>query len=186
MQVNNNSKKLLLVLGVMLVARFILIPIIEWQDDMIAENESLSKRLTKIDNVLFNEEVIALNLSKVKNTNSALQQNYFIASDVEAFKLKQQQVLEQKFENHKLKIKGINWIANIPGDVSEHRLKITFQGKTKHLAQMQMELVQQSPYIDVTEWVIRLKQNNQTSMGLANGYVMLTFFSTDNKKGLQK
>ncbi|MGB0899423.1 MAG: hypothetical protein ACPGSN_09220, partial [Psychrobium sp.] len=62
MQVNNNSKKLLLVLGVMLVARFILIPIIEWQDDMIAENESLSKRLTKIDNVLFNEEVIALNL----------------------------------------------------------------------------------------------------------------------------
>ena len=197
MQLQSKHKVLLSVLAVLLLLRFIVVPIFAWQDEKIAQLQSSQQRLTKAENVIERLPQITQELEKLQRSNQQLASYYSTETSMPAFKLKQQQQIEKLFESYNVQVKNFNWAADIPGVIDQSRANITFDGKTKDFARLQLAIAQLPTLLKVTQWTAHIakkkkrrrskkknqakapKSNSETikSLGIARGNMIIVAYN---------
>lgn len=176
MQPQNKRKLMLSVLAVLLIVRFVVVPIFDWQQQQIAQIASQSKKLAKVNRVIDRLPQISQALQNLQQSNQALQSHYYKSASLQAFKLQGQQQIERLFKVHNLQVKNFNWVTDIPGTITQLRARISFSGKTKDLAMLQLALARQTKLLDIGQWTLRIKRMNDHSLGDVTGNFLLTAY----------
>jgi len=173
------------VLVVLLVARFILMPIIDWQQEQITQITAKEQRLIKTNNIIARLPQIHIALEQLKQGNKQQQSRYFNKASSNNFKLQLQQKVEALFSTHNLKVTNFNWVAEITEQIIQARAKITFEGTTKDFAMLELAIAQLPKLLSIKQWSLHIKQMNDHSLGNANGSIVLTAYNIAPKSEAQ-
>jgi len=174
MQPQDKRKLMLVVLAVLLITRFILVPIFDWQQEQIDQIKEKEQRLVKTNNIITRLPQVELALAQLKESNQKQQARYFNQALSNTFKLQLQQKTEKLFSEHDLKVTNFNWVAEIPGQIMQARAKISFEGATKDFAKLQLEIAQLPKLLNIAQWTLHIKRMNDHSLGNIKGSIILT------------
>jgi len=199
MQLQNKHKIMLSLLTVLMLIRFVIVPIFSWQDEKVAKIQNSKQRIAKTENVIARLPQITSALKKLQLSNKNIESFFTKKKSLAAFKLQQQQQIESLFTTHGIKVKNFNWAADIPGKISESRAKITFEGKTSDFARLHLAIARLPTLIKVAEWTANIKKkrkrkskkaNNNNSdnvktLGTARGSLLLIAYNINPQTSLQ-
>lgn len=177
MAAKNNRKLLIQLLLLLAVARLVLVPVFEWQTQKIETINSSQVRLQKAQQVVLRLPEINKALVTLKQQNEILQTNYFSQASLGKFKLTRQQQIEKLFNEHHIRVKNFNWVAELPGEVTELRAVISFEGNTKDFALLQLQIAQLAKIIQLADWSLRIRNIKEGSLGLASGRLTLVAYN---------
>ena len=94
MHSTDKRKLMLIVLAVLLIARFRLVPLFSWQQEQIAEVESKKQRLIKTNSIIARLPQINLATQQIQKSNQIQEELYFKQPSINKFKLELQQRVE--------------------------------------------------------------------------------------------
>lgn len=164
---------MLYVLALLLIIRFILVPILEWQQTQIDSIKSKELQLSKTNHVIDNVAEMNEALQRLTNSNQEKQVRYFEQTSTNAFKLQLQQQVESLFSQYELKITNFSWVTDLPGQISQARAKISFEGSTVSFAKVQIAISQLPKFLNIAQWDLRIVGMNDNKLGKANGSIVL-------------
>jgi len=199
MQLQNKHKIMLAMVSVLVLIRFVIVPILAWQDEKIAKIQSSNQRIAKAEKVIARLPKITLALEKLQLSNQSTEAFFTKAQSLPAFKLEQQQQIESLFKRFDIKVNNFNWAADIPGKISQSRAKINFEGKTSDLARLHLAIAGLPTLIKVTQWTANIKKKrrrrgrkakkdngNIKTLGIAGGSLVLIAYNITPQTNLQR
>jgi len=162
----------LVMISLLVVIKFILIPVFEWQDGLVSNIQNKNKRLTKINNVLSNN-------IKTTEDNSQLSENlvkaesfFFPSQSESSFKLAQQQAFEKLMGKHNVKSSNVGWqTTTIINDMElkRYQVNIRFEGALFDVIAMYTELEGLSPWLEIENFNIPMNNKKNDSLGYIKG-----------------
>lgn len=176
-----NTKKLLAVLAVLLILRFVFVPVFEWQDETLAQVQQQKLQLEKAERVIERTEILQNSIDNLKGKIAAVEKNYYQQQSNNAFRLQIQQEMEKLFVEHNVKLKNFDWTNEVEGLVTQNRATIAFDGNTIDLTKLQLTLAQSPVIIDIPQWRAVIKRMKEDSFGKVTGSLVITFFSTNGQ-----
>lgn len=165
---------------VLLIAKFLVVPIIEWQNAMVAEIRLFEKKQHKISSVLKNN---AYNKQLNKDLNAELEkinQLFYPFQTDAAFKLAQQKEIEALLAKHKLILENIGWkVSSVFAAVSviQYPVKIAINGKSTDIINFIGELDKYEKYIEVVNFNLSFQGQNNQQLGRLTGNLSLNLFA---------
>jgi len=170
---------LLALLTLLLVAKFIIVPIYQWQDTALSEINLLEKKQGKISKVLKGKD----DTTKLKyDLEAALQQTDGLIFPFQAdakFKLNQQKMLESLLSKHNLTIQHVGWQVARSKDsllLISYPIFIRFSGKTTDVVKFLAAIEMNPQRIGVEEFNFSFKRQSDKALGRINGSVTLMLF----------
>ncbi|MGL1957058.1 MAG: hypothetical protein OCD00_07055 [Colwellia sp.] len=170
---------LLVLLAFLLVAKFIIVPVYQWQDTQLAEISLLERKQGKISSVLKEKN----NTAKFKHKlESALQQTdglFFPFQEDAKFKLNQQKMLESLLSKYNLTVQHVGWQVARSKDsllLTSYPILIRFSGKTTDAIKFLAAIEMNSQRIGVEEFNFSFKRQSDKALGRINGSVTLMLF----------
>ncbi|WP_143764320.1 hypothetical protein [Cognaticolwellia mytili] len=173
---------LLSIIALLIIVKFLFLPIITWQDELIAQITQLEKKQNKITQVLANN---ASNLGLNKALGIELEQVrplFATFKSVASFKLEQQKLIEKMLAKHKLTLQDIGWqtLTMLPSlSKSRYPLKLTVKGKTIDIINFTAELETYQQFIEISKFNLSLKGQQNNNLGRINGRITLNVFAND-------
>lgn len=168
---------LLLVLIALVTVKFVIVPIFEWQDEKLVEIQTKERQLSKTISVIDREPLVNDALALVKKSTLKQLDFYYSEPSMDAFKLVAQQNIESIFLTQDLKVTNFNWANEIEGDISEVRAKVSFEGRTKDLASLQLELTLFDKLFNVPQFNIYVERMKTDSLGKARGTMTIVLYN---------
>lgn len=179
MQEIKKHKMALSLIALLVSIKFILIPILEWQDEQLVEISLLEKQTSRIDKVLDNKQQIEDYSARLKNTLASSEQLFLLASDSSAFELAQQQWLESKLKQYDLDANNIGWTPpyqDADSKLQGHNVQLNIDGKTTNIIAFIQDLQSQLHYIEIQAFNISLKRQSNLRLGTGRTRLNLVFY----------
>jgi hypothetical protein len=173
---------LLSAVALLVIIKFIYLPISDWQSALYMEIQQQQKKLSQVGVVLSeNDELLS---QKVKLTQAlTVAEQVFFPYQVEAdFQLKQQIMLEKILEQHKLKLTRFGWenSRNLSAlSVTHYQLQVFLSGNTLNFIQLMAALELQSPYIEVGDFVLNVQRQKAQDLGQVSGNLTLHLYANN-------
>lgn len=185
------QKALLALVGFLLVLKFFLAPLIEWQSEQKNRLTLAEKRLTRGVAAIEKAETYEQKLDKVKQKISEIESKLFENQPETVFRLEQQSWLENLLSQFNIRSESISWSPRVSfdgsnGAISEHKLDVTLVGKVDNLVSLQaaLELEPKALVLESYNWVI--DRHLSKSVGTARGSATLVLYSkSGNKEGAE-
>lgn len=170
-------------IAALLFLRFLLIPLIQWQNDQIVTIAMLERKIEKVDvflqsEDLFNEQYLALS-----NALTNLEYHIFLYQDESTFQLKQQKIVESNLLKSTLKISSIGWqntIASNDLPLLLFSLEFRVSGKTNKIIEYLTQLQSQEKTPDIQAINLSFRNQNQGSLGSISARVRITYYMFNN------
>ncbi len=182
---SNNNKLLLSLVAVLLLIKFAVMPIFDWQAEKIDQINSLHKREVKAAELLAQKEHLMQQVQLVEKKLADQQQAFPTFATSEDFRLETQKLLEELLKKHELNVKQIFWRNNKDVDVMEGmykaRVSVRMYGKVKDFALLHADVVTDTPSVKVVAMGLQTKQQSKTSAGTFKG--VITFEAIYWRKG---
>jgi len=175
---------LLMFIALLLVVKFIIIPVFDWQNDVLAKITLLEKKQHKIDKVLLHKDD---NTQLNNQLTSVLKQvdGMFFPFQTEAnFKLNQQKMLESLLTKHNLTTQNIGWKTSSSFaelDLVRYPIDIRFTGKTTDVIEFIAALEANKQRVEIKTFNLSFKGQREKSLGRINGNITLYLFLEGNK-----
>jgi hypothetical protein len=171
---------LLSLMAMLLVAKFIVVPIFAWQQQVVSDIASKQKKLTKVDNLLAEEQGFTQVNQELSEQLSVAEQLFYPYQSSAAFKLAQQQYFEGLVTKHQVDLSTFSW-QNMSEDkalqITRYQVQIKLKGNVSNIVTLITELESQAQRIEVHNFNISLKGQNQQSLGKTrNARVNLRFY----------
>lgn len=151
----NDLKKhrhLLILLAVLMVVKFVLVPIVEWQDGVISDIKFQEKKLMKVTKVLNNESNVNVVMAQLNEQLLSAKQLIHTHVPEAKFKLTQQLNFEELLAKYNLTIINIGWNSNSlikELDVTRFQMNIRFNGNMIDIIHFYTEIEGQKPWIEI-------------------------------------
>jgi hypothetical protein len=169
----------LIVIILLAAIKFAVIPLLNWQNEMILSNSLLTKKLFKSSQAIDNQDLYQLELSKIEQQLNQGEQLFFNYTPQSLFQLTQQKNIEQLFNQHNIKINGFRW--KVPQTKKQWQLilnevKISFKGTVIDLQQLQMSLESQKQWFDNYDFNYTLDVRHEKRLGKVSGRMSLKLY----------
>lgn len=172
----SNKPLLIALLALLALMKFIIVPIFEWQDDILNQSQDLQFKLDKSKSYINN-------LDKLENQKVKLQEDLTVKLEsVERFQvlpryqIAKQKQLEQLFAEKKMTIKSLVWRDPVELEKGmQLSVVIQFSGKLKDYISMQMALAGYSSSIEIGIIGLSIRNQTQQSLGSATGNMVILF-----------
>ena len=174
-----NNQLLLIILAVLLIAKLLVEPIINWQNQQLVDNQTLAKKVHKTAQLLNQQTALQSATDQVSTELVQLQQFYYPYQEQSQFRLTQQQAIEKLIAQSHLSLTNIGWqpafvLPNTP--LQRQQLTLNVSGKSIDFVGFIQQLERVQPYIEVAEFNVSLKGQNDTSLGRVNGSLRLIYY----------
>ncbi|XQW85905.1 hypothetical protein ACOYR1_03950 [Thalassotalea piscium] len=180
-------KKHALLLSLMLtliVFKFVVVPIYEWQEVKLAEIELLTKKKMKIEGVLQQKSSFKENFdllaAEVAKGNTA----FFTFQKEADFKLTQQKLIERMLKKHQIVPSNIGWQVTTPlpeFELLNYQLRVQFSGKTLDLINFIKDTESFSRRIEISDFYISVTNQKNNSLGKSAGWFIINFYTNDTE-----
>lgn len=174
---------MLWLIALLVIIKFLLMPIFTWQAQLIADNTYLEKKQQKVANVLNsnnNGEQLAKQLT---NTLQQANKMFFPFQTAASFKLTQQKNLEALLSKYELKSQNIGWqVSSLLKKiaVTRYSMQVRFTGKATDVIDFIAALEAQQQRIEINDFNFNIKGQRKKSLGRINGRVTLYFYVNQN------
>lgn len=175
-----NQTNLLLILGLLIGLRFVVIPVLEWQQGQVIQLEQTLSQLNKAKAMIGAESAFT---TKSKQTEQDILKTdeWFFDSTVMT-KVNLQQQTERLFAQHNIQIEALDWILeDSQNNIHKKWLQLRIKGELPALAELKIALAQNMPRIYVQELRIRRQNSRKESIDSFQGNISLQFLLIDNK-----
>lgn len=171
-----NKPLLLSLLAVLLCLRFIVTPVIDWQNGLLQETHILQAKMDKslayIDDLPMLQQLKKGLISQLEDSK-LMNETY---KDVGRYQLAKQRQLEDLFTQFNTNITSSNWIEPIKTANSiTFQFRIQFAAETKDFIALHLKLSRLSKDITVTTLNLNLFANKDGDLGRLSGIVILRF-----------
>lgn len=177
---------LLSLIVILVVIKFAIVPIFEWQDSQLSEVKLLTKRLNKIEQVLANENENSVLNQKLQLTLGKGEKALFNYNTESTFKLAQQKFIQSLLNKHNLKLQNIGFQAQtfIPEfKAMQFAVQVRFTGKTEEAIALVNTIEQNEERIAIDKFNLSFKGLGNKSLGRVNGMLSLFLYArTTNKE----
>jgi hypothetical protein len=173
----------LITVSILIVIKFVFMPIIQWQNSLLADIALLKNKSSKIELLLNNQHETEQLLSTYTAVLKPMANIFNEKRPESDFKLAQQKWLESLMEKHGISIKNTSWqlVSTIESPkVKQFQLKVNFSGKTEDLRRIMQSLESQTPLVYVNDFLINIKKQSKTRLGSVSGSLTLHFYMKNN------
>jgi len=179
----NELKKhgfLLSIIIILIIIKFIIVPVFDWQSGKLSIIRLLEKKQLKVEKVLANQkEYINANESLVtifKQIDSLFSHQ----KSESAFKLTQQQTIEKLLAQFNLKSQNIGWkgvslLESI--QLKRFQVEIHFKGKSIDVINFIVELEKQPQWIDIIDFNLSVKGQKKDEIGSMDGRININMYN---------
>jgi hypothetical protein len=190
MQLLRNYPYLSGLLVLLVVLKFLFVPLVQWQNDTLWSISQNDKRLSRATGAITDIDSNRGQLEALQQQLGQLQTFIYPSQDEASFKLEQQQWVEVLIAKHNFKVSNIGWTysAQVLGQpLIKHQLSVSFDGNTFDLPNLYLALDSNPQWIDVTGFSFNLIGQNEKSLGRFRGSLDLVFyqFANDEQKEVQ-
>lgn len=174
---------LLSIIGILLVLKLIVVPIIDWQDGKIAEIRLLANKQYKIDSVLAREDG---NSQLVEKLSSLVEQGdaYFWPIENESeFKLATQRFIQEQLNKYNLRMINIGVEQHTEFqdlNVVQYPVKVRFTGDTPDAISFFMSLESNTKRLSIETFSLSMKGQNEENLGSSNGSALVMFYAYES------
>jgi len=172
-------KFLLSLVAVLLLAKFVIVPIYDWQDEKQQNISRLSKKLTKIDSVLSGQSSNHALLDKLRSNTAIASKLFYVFSPEAQFKISQQKHIESMLEKYEIRVSNFGWqpVNKLEQlNALNYQAKLRFTGKTVNLIKAMTFLESQTPYHEISEFNYKIKRQTANNLGTMDARVTLSFY----------
>jgi Tfp pilus assembly protein PilO len=176
---------LLSLVVLLVIAKFIIIPIFTWQNELIADIGLLTNKQQKINEVLTNKSRNQQLGEQLLSTLKPVEALFFPYQTESSFKLSQQKMLEALLAKYSLKIDNVGWQVTTYFDalaIVRYPIQIRFTGNTANTIQFIAAIEANSRHIEISELNLTLKGQRGEGLGRINGNVTLHLFMEQSAK----
>lgn len=182
----NDIKKHALALSLitlLLFLKFILIPLIQWQDNQINTVAMLERKIEKVDNLLLSDNVLNEQYLALSNALSNLEHEIFLYQEESTFQLKQQKIVESNLLKNILKVSSIGWqntveLTQLP--LLQFSLEYRISGKTNNVVEYLTQLKAQDKTPDIQALNFSFRNQNQGKLGSVSARIRVTYYMFKN------
>lgn|GEM_PF-1962522 len=170
---------LLSIILILVIAKFVIVPVFAWQDEILSDITLLDKKQDKITSVLGQQNENKINNEQLNVLISDADKMFFPYQQESAFKLSQQKMLESLLSTHKLKSQNIGWQAStlLEGlTATRYSIMIRFSGQTADAIRFMGALESQVRRIEIKDFNVSLKGQRAENLGQVNGQVILYLY----------
>jgi hypothetical protein len=172
-------KQLLFILLTLTFIKFVLVPVYEWQNITIAENNSNNLRLVKSTLVIEQLENTQSSVNTMREKKIALQTLFFKHENDNTFQLEQQQWLEKTFESNNLEVRNIGWSVPLPikeWQLVQHGVQVNFSGNIIDLTKVKRLFESQKKWLEISSFNFRFDKKRPERLQETSGRITLNFY----------
>ncbi|MFD1621029.1 GspMb/PilO family protein [Thalassotalea marina] len=161
---------LLSILATLLVAKFIVVPIIDWQNNKVSEIRLMEKKFNKTHNVIKHASSFKDINEQLNIQLKGLEQLLHTSESESIFKLKQQEKIESLLNNHQLTSQNIGWKPSVSlneFEIEKLTMSLSLSGDMDKILPFLWAIEVQRPYIEIDSFSITIRGQNQKSLGRA-------------------
>lgn len=165
-------KLLLSLLTILVFAKFIIVPIFLWQEQLVHENRSKEKKLIKITNVLTTTDKVDTFNQTLANLLAQAEKLFFPHQSDSDFKLNQQQMLEGLFNKYNLRTNNFGWQTSTElkkEGLKRYQVNIRFDGNFVDIIAMYTNLESLTPWLEIDNFNISTKGQQKNALGYIKG-----------------
>ncbi|REL30228.1 hypothetical protein [Thalassotalea euphylliae] len=173
----NNKPLMLGVIAFLAAIKFILLPVLDWQEDKLTSIGVLEERLLKTERLLSNESKMAEAVSSLSVKVGGLDDLLFTqGQDVVQFQLGHQEVIEGLLSENKLSVKRTSWLMPSKTDeYEEHKVEITVSGSFKQLMTSLLAIEGLKPKVALASYTMNISRMKASSLRLGRVSGKITF-----------
>ena len=167
------------VLALLIVLKFIVVPLFDWQNEQLANLANLQKRVSKSQNVIANQTQITQSQQRISAQLKAINSLFINYKPEDEFKLAMQQQIEKTVANQQLQINTSNWLPSIlvaNKQLMRHQLRLSIKGKMLDFTKLITELESATPKAELKTFNINSKGQNAEQLGRVDGIIELAFY----------
>ncbi len=170
---------LLSLVAILIIAKFIVVPVFDWQAEILAEITLLEKQQSKITKVLGQKNNTTSANSGLMAALKQAEGLFFPFKTETSFKLTQQKMLEVLLAKYDIRSQHIGWqtATNFKElAVIRYPIQLRFTGKTKDVIDFMVALEAKNELIEINDFNLSLKRQSEQRLGNINGRLTLHFF----------
>lgn len=159
--------------------KFIVVPLIDWQNTQLAQLANLQKRAVKSQNVIINQSQINQAQQTINAQLEAINELFVNTQREGEFKLAMQQQIEQTIANNQLQINTSSWLPSIAvanNQLIRHQLRLNLKGKMRDFINLITLLESKTPKAELKSLNINLKGQKTDELGNMSGSLELAFY----------
>lgn len=170
MSLLSNKPLMLTLIGLLLAIKFVLQPIVEWQNKKVDDIFLLERQLNKGLGLIQNEEILKSQLSQVSERLKALTKTVLGRDEnVAAYQLRVQKQIEELMEKHDIVARNVNWLSpQIDGYSEEHKIEMNLSGQSKDFVLFLLDIEQTTPKMAVVEFSTLISRQYPSRKKLGN------------------
>ena len=182
-----SRSSLIFILVALIVLRFAVLPLVDWQQSRISDIQSKQVQLGKTIDLINRQsdyQQLALKLKAEKDKLAPL----FYVDDDNA-KLQIQKDIEQMFSDHSVPIERFNWVLDDRADSGLRTLRVLvgFKGQLDAVMKVLLDVSKHNKIARQVEWRQTLTKKRKTDVGQSRGHVTLEFYAFSSfHQGLER
>ena len=170
-----SRKNLLGITIFLVVVKFLLLPILAWQENKIQDLTAKYRQLTKISDVVEAQDDYSRILSELKMSVKDAEGYFYVDSD--ALKLTIQKDMESIFEINGLVLRSFNWVLDSKDNQRRLRAKVSFSGNQEQMIRTYWDLSANPQLVQLIESRQKMKFDRPGQLGATEGNVTLEFYA---------
>jgi len=182
-----SRSSLIFILVALIVLRFAVLPLVDWQQSRISDIQSKQVQLGKTIDLINSQsdyQQLALKLKAEKDKLAPL----FYEDDDNA-KLQIQKDIEQIFSDHSVPIERFNWVLDdrAVSGLRSLRVVVGFKGQLDAVMRVLLDMSKHNKIARQVEWRQTLTKKRKTDVGQSRGHVTLEFYAYSSfQQGLDR
>jgi hypothetical protein len=160
-----NQTKLLLLLAVLAVLRFVLVPVLDYQAETKVQLELVTQQLDKAEQLMHSKEQLQQAKVASEEQLGRLSQVFLKDDNAAQFRLNQQQFIQQQVQQFQTEVSFFDWLGQTQlsrGQIEVHQARVTLEGNFTDLMQAYTDVVAVMPIVRVTEFELIRNQGRKS------------------------
>ena len=171
-----NNTLLISLLAFLAVIKFILVPIFDWQNELLAETAIFQAKITK--SALYIKDIPSFEIKKNELVEKIAQSKKSIEyyNDFGFYKITKQKQIEKLFDKNKIKLTSLSWQTAVDSQLGKQvKLNLQFKGLLKDFIALKLDVISLSRSIKIEKFGVTIKRQKIESLGTITGNFILLY-----------
>jgi hypothetical protein len=168
-----NSKTLLPLVAVLLLLKFVLMPVFAWQNERVLDIASHEQKNAKVARLLASESQIKSQLEALSSNYSRDKKQIAHFSSAASFRIETKMNVDILMQDHSLYVRRFNWREKLDKEIFPGMymasFTVNFAGKAKDFARLHAQLSTTNKGFRLTNFGLQVTKQSAQSMGRVRG-----------------
>lgn len=186
----NDLKKHAVALGaiaLLVIIKFVFIPILDWQDNALTDIALQQRKVAKINLLVQSKDVLTDQETELIEHLQRLNKRFYSQQNGNSFKRKIQKTIEDDLKLRKLKIKNIGWQTTTDNPIApltQYSINYSFSGKGVDMVNYILAINASDKYSQVAVLNISFSEQRQGRLGYLSARLQRVFYMSQLPKSL--